>query len=149
MRRPLGRSHGVQGDRGQRRYAPRVVSHPSPSSALLHAFAALVRANIARSLERENAASVELRARVIPAVAAGVERVRREELIGDAWLFGSFAWGRPGERSDVDVLVEQCRDPDRVASILAELCARDVHVVPREQAPEGLVKRAIAEGLPL
>ena len=74
---------------------------------------------------------------------------RRDGLCAAAWRFGSYAWRRPGERSDVDLLVDGCRDPDELAAILAAACGRDVHVVRREAAPDSLVTRALSDGKPL
>ena len=114
---------------------------------LLAAFARNVRHQVVRQIERERARAEELRSGVLPIVAAAVARARGEGLCGRAWIFGSFVWGMPGERSDVDVLVEDTRDPDGFAALLARACARDVHVVRRERAPGPLVDRALAEGL--
>mgnify|MGYP001046036606 CR=1 FL=1 len=33
------------------------------------------------------------------------ERLRAIPEIAEAWLFGSWAWGRPNPRSDIDVLI--------------------------------------------
>jgi predicted nucleotidyltransferase len=117
--------------------------------ALLRAFRAAVRAKIARDLEQEDAAAAERRERVRAAVAQGLAQARGEGLVGAAWLFGSYAWGQPGERSDVDLLVEGCRDPLRVASVVGQLTRTEVHVVCVEDAPESLRARATRDGVPL
>lgn len=109
-------------------------------------FARVVRAKIARDLVREDERAEELRAVVLPAVAGALSRARRGGLCGAAWVFGSYAWGRPGERSDVDLLVEDCRDPDGLAASVASACERDVHVVTRSAAPVTLVARVLADG---
>ena len=107
------------------------------------------REKIARDLAHESDCAERLRALVIPAVAQAILVARRDGLCTAAWLFGSFAWGRPGERSDVDLLVEGCRDPDELAAILAAACGREVHVVRRSAADDSLVKRALTDGRPL
>jgi predicted nucleotidyltransferase len=109
-------------------------------------FARAVRAKIESDIEREGALAAERRAGVLPKVARALIEARRAGLCGDAWLFGSYAWGAPGERSDVDLLVEEARDPDAIASVVGGACGLDVHVVERERAPASLVKRALAEG---
>ncbi len=118
---------------------------PDPDG-LLAAFARTVREKIAQDVERERVAAEKARAGVARAAREAIGEARRRGLCGRAWLFGSFAWGQPGERSDVDVLVEAARDPDAVAALLGEACGRDVHVLRRETAPEALVARALSEG---
>jgi predicted nucleotidyltransferase len=113
---------------------------------LLRAFADAVRAKVASDLERERIRAEELRCLILPAVAAGVERARSDGALSGAWVFGSYAWGEPTERSDVDLLVEGARDPDGVAAIVGEACGREVHVVRRERAAGSLVARVLAEG---
>lgn len=107
---------------------------------------AAVRAKIARDLARERAESAQRRARVREALPTALAEARRQGLCEGAWLFGSYAWGTPGERSDVDLLVEDCSDPERLASIVARATGTEVHVVDMRDAPEGLRERALAEG---
>jgi hypothetical protein len=76
---------------------------------LLRAFRDAVRAKISRDLEAEDAAAAERKQRVRAAVERGLAQARDQGLLGAAWLFGSYAWGQPGERGDVDLLVEGCR----------------------------------------
>ncbi|HVU51470.1 MAG TPA: nucleotidyltransferase domain-containing protein [Polyangia bacterium] len=64
-------------------------------------------------------------------------------------MFGSYAWGEPGERSDVDVFVEGRTDTMAIASIVGRACGVDVHVIDAAEAPESLKARVLAEGLPL
>jgi predicted nucleotidyltransferase len=61
-------------------------------------------AKIAEDLVVEAEAAEQLRGAVLPAVALGVEEARNAGLCRRAWLFGSFSWGTPVERSDVDLL---------------------------------------------
>jgi predicted nucleotidyltransferase len=116
---------------------------------LLRAFREAVRAKIARDVEAEAAAATERKQRVRAAVERGLVQARSEGLLGAAWLFGSYAWGQPGERSDVDLLVEGCRDPLLVAGVVGQITGTDVHVVCVEEAPQSLRERALAEGVKL
>ena len=125
------------------------TSAQAPDPVQLRAFRAAIRTKIERDLERERDASVALRAQVLPAVKRGLAEARVEGLCARAWLFGSFAWGDPGARSDVDLIVEGCADPFLLAAVVGRACERDVHVIPLEAAPESLRRRALAEGTAL
>jgi len=116
---------------------------------LLRAFREAVRAKIARDLAEEGAAAAERKQRVRAALLQALAEAREQGLLGAAWLFGSYAWGQPEERSDVDLLVEGCRDPLRVASVVGRLTGTEVHVVCVEDAPDSLRERATAEGVEL
>jgi len=116
---------------------------------LLRAFRAAVRAKIERDLEREIRDSEERKAKVLPSVRHAIAMARVQGLCGRAWLFGSFAWGTPGERSDVDVLLESCADPFAVASIVGRSAERDVHAISIDDAPPALRERATRDGLEL
>jgi len=105
--------------------------------------------NIEADLAREAAQAEALRAAVVPVVAEALGDARREGRCERTWLFGSFAWGQPTERSDVDLLVARCEDPDALAAEVWRKVDRAVHVVTLERAPESLVQRVLAEGLPL
>ena len=120
-----------------------------PSPELVRAFGQAVRRHFAQEVEREKAQTEARRAAALPAVRRGVEQARAKGLCSRAWLFGSYAWGAPGERSDVDILAEDCVDPFLVASIVGRACGRDVHVIERSNAPASLVERVAADGLPL
>lgn len=113
---------------------------------LYQAFRHAIRAKISRDLEVEAAAAAERRVRVRSALGAALEEARDRGLCRAAWLFGSYAWGDPGERSDVDLLAESCPDPEALASIVGRATGRDVHVVPLEDAPESLRERVWTEG---
>ena len=113
---------------------------------LLRAFGERVRRNIARELEREDALSKELKARIVPLVRGAVAEARGRGECGRAWLFGSFAWGDPQPGSDVDVMVGDCADPDALAVVIMRATDRMVHVVPIESAPESLKARVLGEG---
>ncbi len=115
----------------------------------LRSFRDAVRAKIEADLRRESEQAAALRAQVVPAVARALERARAEGACGQAWLFGSFVWGDPGERSDVDVLVEGCADSFSLAAKIGRTCEREVHVIQRERAPDSLVRRVLADGTPL
>lgn len=116
---------------------------------LLRAFRERVRIRIASALEQEREEAEERRDRVVPSVRKAVSEARRDEMCGRAWLFGSYAWGQPTRRSDVDLLAEDCPDPEVLASVVGRLTATDVHVVRSERAPESLRVRAYREGMPL
>lgn len=116
---------------------------------LLEAFRQRVRETVTRDLEREDAAAEALRLDVVAKVRAAIAAERDRAECAEAWLFGSFAWGRPGERSDVDVLVKGCRNPDGLAGRLWAACGRPAHVLDLATAPPGLVERVMAEGLAL
>ena len=112
-------------------------------------FARAVRSRIEQDLERERATADALRARVVPAVQLAVDRARSSELCCRAWLYGSYARGRPTGRSDVDLLVEGCPDPMRVATMITDGCGLQAHVVTMEQAPETLRRAAMEQGVEL
>jgi len=108
-----------------------------------------VRENIAAELEREAVEAEALRRAVLPPVRQALEAARADGWCARAWLFGSFAWGAPTERSDVDLLVASCADPDRLAARLWRACGRPVHVVELEQARAELSERVLADGVSL
>jgi len=112
-------------------------------------FRAAVRAQLGRQLEAEAAEAEALRARILPVVREAVQHARAAGEVGRVWLFGSFAWGQPDERSDVDLLVEACPDPFGLAAELWSGCGRPVHAVPLEGAPASLVERARSLGVEL
>lgn len=126
-----------------------MAGYVEPDPALLRAFRAAVRAKFARDLEAEQAAAERLRRRTLADLQVGLADARRQGLCGAAWLFGSYAWGRPTERSDVDLLVAACRDPDLLAVIVGRATGTDVHIVQVEHAPESLRDRVAADGVPL
>lgn len=65
---------------------------------LVRAFGRAVRAHFEDEVAREREQASTRRAEVLPKVRAGLARARAEGLCGNAWLFGSYAWGEPGER---------------------------------------------------
>lgn len=116
---------------------------------LYRAFRRAVRAKIARDVAVEAAAADERRERLRRLLKPALEEARSRGLCGPAWLFGSYAWGSPGERSDVDLLVGDCAEPELVASIVGRSTGTDVHVVPIQDAPVELRERVLAEGEPV
>lgn len=104
---------------------------------------------IEADLEREHAEAGELRGRVLPPLRSAIGRLRGEGRCGEVWLFGSYAWGAPTPRSDVDLLVRGGGDVFALAGELGAVVGRDVHAVPFEDAPESLRQRALADGLAL
>lgn len=120
-----------------------------PSQSDIDLFVASVHAKLRADLEREHRDGEQRKAAVLPLVRGTIEQERARSELGRAWLFGSYAWGSPTERSDVDVLVERCDDPMELAAIVGLAIDLEVHVVQLERAPELLVRRAIEEGVPL
>jgi predicted nucleotidyltransferase len=112
-------------------------------------FREAVRRKIARDLEEESAAGEALRRRVLPAVARAVAEARAQGRCREAWLFGSYVWDTPRERSDVDLLVAGCDDAMGLAGDVGKATGRDVHVVRFETAEAGLRERVLREGRPL
>lgn len=119
------------------------------SPELYQAFRRAVRAKIASDLEAEAQAAAKRRERVRAVLGPALEQARSRGLCRAAWLFGSYAWGDPGDRSDVDLLAEACSDPEALASIVGRATGTDVHVVSLEDAPEDLRQRAWADGEPV
>lgn len=121
---------------------------PSESNRhLLRAFRERVDAKIRADLAAEEQTAQALREQVLAAVRGAVEAARREGPCGRVWLFGSFAWGQPGERSDIDLLVEG--DDTELARRVERACGRDVHAIRMAEAPASLRERVLAHGLPL
>jgi len=120
-----------------------------PDPDLVRAFGRAVRAHFEKELAKERGQAEARRAAVVPRVHAALERARADGLCGGAWLFGSYAWGEPGERSDVDLLVEDCADTFMVASLVGRGCERDVHVIEMSEAPPSLKERVHKDGVPL
>jgi len=116
---------------------------------LVQAFRRRVRHVVEEELEREGADAERLRRQVVPAASQAVAHARAAGRCGRAWLFGSFAWGGATSRSDVDVLVEHCADPDELAAELWRVCDRPVHVVELDKAPATLRERVLREGVPI
>jgi predicted nucleotidyltransferase len=106
---------------------------------------ACIQADLAREAEQAEA----LRAALLPLVSESIAKARQQGRCGKAWLFGSFAWGHPTERSDIDLLVADCEDPDVLAAEVWRQVERAVHVVVLDRAPQSLVQRVLAEGRPL
>ena len=124
-----------------------VAGHVDPE--LLRTARRTALAHAQRQIDAEAAAADDLRTSVLPRLRAAIAEARAERSIGRAWLFGSFAWGLPTDRSDVDLLVESRGDPLGLAGHLGGAVGRDAHVIPLERAPESLVARALAEGIEL
>lgn len=121
---------------------------PSESNQqLLHALRERVDAKIRADLAAEEQAAQALREQVLAAVRGAVEEARSEGPCGRVWLFGSFAWGQPGQSSDVDLLVEG--DDDALARRVEQASGRQVHAIRMAEAPASLRERVLAHGLPL
>jgi predicted nucleotidyltransferase len=123
------------------------VSHDGVvDRALAAAFRQRVLAGIQADLSREQAEESALRTAVTAATATVIAEARTRGSCGRAWLFGSFAWGRPEPRSDVDLLVEGCSDPDALAADVWTVINRPVHIVQLEKAPRSLAERVHRDG---
>jgi len=120
-----------------------------PDPDLVRAFGRAVRAHFEEEVAKERGQAEGRRASVLPQVRAALERARADGLCDGAWLFGSYAWGEPGARSDVDLLVEGCTDPFLLASLVGRVCGRDVHVIEMSEAPLSLRERVREKGVPL
>jgi predicted nucleotidyltransferase len=125
------------------------MTTPLPDPVLLRALHRAVRRHLEQEIAQERAAAAARQVVVVPRVREGIAKARAKGLCHAAWLFGSYAWGEPGERSDVDVFVEGRADTTAIASIVGRACGLDVHVVDSTEAPESLKARVAAEGLPL
>lgn len=118
-------------------------------TSLIADFRRAVRAKIARDLVEERALAEARVAEVLPALRAAVGALRTEGRLREAWLFGSYAWGRPIERSDVDLLVATDESPFAIAAALGQRVGRMVHVVLLATAPATLIERARTDGVAL
>ena len=116
--------------------------------AQLAAFRRAVRANIQRTLVEPSADIEASRAEVLNQLAAVMAEARQRGFCGQVWLFGSFAWGWPGERSDIDLIIEG-DGADELASQVWRICNRPVHSLSLSQAPPSLRERVLRKGLPL
>ena len=120
-----------------------------PDPDLVRAFGRAMRAHFEEELAKEREQAEARRAAVLPQIREALGRARADGLCGGAWLFGSYAWGEPGERSDIDLLVDNCADPFMVASLVGRACGRDVHVIEMAEAPSSLKARVREDGVPL
>jgi predicted nucleotidyltransferase len=120
-----------------------------PDCAALQDFHRAVRRHFEAQIADERRASESRKATVIPKVLEAVANTRAQGLCERAWLFGSYAWGEPGQRSDVDIFVEGRGDTIAIASIVGRACGLDVHVVDSAEAPVSLHARVMSEGYPL
>lgn len=109
----------------------------------------VIRARFERDVAEERARGDALHRAVVPRVEAAVAAARADGDCARAWLIGSFAWGSPVNGSDVDLVVEGCAEPFRLASRVTAACGRDVHVIELEAAPKSLRERALLDGRPL
>jgi predicted nucleotidyltransferase len=120
-----------------------------PDPAKLADFRRAVLRHFEEEVSRERIAAGARKATVLPRVREAIAQARAQRLCGAAWLFGSYAWGEPGERSDVDIMVKDAADTFAIASLIGRACGIDVHVVDAAEAPESLSRRVLTEGTPL
>jgi predicted nucleotidyltransferase len=114
---------------------------------LLRAFRLRVDEKILADLAAEERTAQTLRQEVLASLGRAVQRAREDGWRGRVWLFGSFAWGQPNERSDIDLLVEG--DERTLARRVSELVRREVHALKLAEAPASLKERVLADGLAL
>lgn len=112
-------------------------------------YALAVRTRMAEQVSRERGENQARRAQMMQKLLPAVKAAREATGSGRVWLFGSFAWGEPDAHSDVDLLVEHLRSPDSFAYLVGKECGVQVHAISLDAAPETLVARAMAEGIPL
>lgn len=118
-----------------------------PLDPLQIAFRDAVRAKIRRDLAAEAATSERLRNDRVPHLREVIAAARAEGLCRGVWLFGSYAWGQPTERSDIDLLVDG--DADEIAWRVSRALDCEVDGWPLTAAPAELVARARSEGIAL
>ena len=128
---------------------PQPMSPRLPDPDLVRAFARAVRAHFEEEVAKDREQAEARRTTVLPGVRSAIERARAEGMCDEVWLFGSYAWGEPGARSDVDLLVDGCADPFVVASLVGRACGLDVHVIDMSDAPASLKERVRKDGVPL
>lgn len=115
---------------------------------LLEAARARVRANVEAQLARENAIAQTLQARNIPRVVEAIAEARiAGEVSGRVWLIGSYAWGQPDARSDIDLLVETCPNRFALMKRVEDAVRLDVDVILVDEAAPRLLLHLQREGL--
>jgi predicted nucleotidyltransferase len=119
--------------------APEALQEP-----LLRSLRRRVDEKILADLAAEERVAEALRQEVWASLERAVQSARQDGWYGRVWLFGSFAWGQPHERSDVDLLVEG--DEHFLAQRVSELVRREVHSLHVAEAPASLRERVLAYG---
>jgi predicted nucleotidyltransferase len=119
----------------------------SGSRELFAAFRRRIDEKIEADLRREHELSEQLRASLLPLLEREVALARAAGVCKRVWLFGSFAWGAPEPRSDIDLLVEG--DDSALARRVEKALGREVHALGLQEAPAELVERALARGVVL
>lgn len=137
--RPAGASRSLRVMSEAPRTAPTDPSH--------EAFREAVLAKIRRDLEAEARTSARLRTERLSLLRGLVLSARADGVCGEVVLFGSYAWGQPTERSDVDLLIEG--DTRELAWRVGRTLGCEVDAWRIQDAPETLVERARAEGIAL
>lgn len=121
---------------------PRAASS-DPQRAFREAVLKKIRADLAAEEALADLARVE----VLPRLRTIIATARADGVCREVWLFGSFAWGRPGPDSDLDLLVEG--DADELAWRISRELVRAVDAWRLDDAPPSLVARARSEGIAL
>src|SRR5690606_5986689 len=100
---------------------------------------------IRAELAAEEALAELARVEVLPRLREIVAAARADGVCGEVWLFGSFACGRPGTDSDLDLLVDG--DADELAWRISRELLRAVDAWRLDDAPPSLIARARSEGI--
>lgn len=121
---------------------------PAPPSSPPHAaFRDAVLAKIRRDLAAEAEVSERLRSERLPRLSEIVAAARDEGICREVFLFGSYAWGNPTARSDLDLLV--AGDADELAWRVGSALGCEVDAWELDRAPPALIERARTEGISL
>jgi len=109
---------------------------------------AAIIARFARGRARERLERVEARRAALLSAVPALARLLVDRGARRVWLFGSLAWGRADERSDLDLAVEGLPAEALLEALGALLTAAPcaVDLVRMEEAPGALASRIRAEG---
>jgi predicted nucleotidyltransferase len=121
---------------------------PIAHAELLEAVHARVRANVEAQLARENAIADTLTARNVPSVRKAIAEARNAgEVSGRVWLIGSYAWGQPDARSEIDLLMETCPNRFGMMQRIEDAVGLDVDVILVDEADPRLLPHLQREGI--
>ena len=110
--------------------------------------AATVVARFFAKREAERVSAIEARRGELLAALPAIRVLLRGHGVTRVWLFGSLAWGRVHESSDIDLAVEGLAGGDlfRVQGELLSAAPASIDLVRIEEAPFTLVRRIQQEG---
>jgi predicted nucleotidyltransferase len=69
------------------------------------------------------------------------------EVSGRVWLIGSYAWGQPDARSDIDLLMETCPNRFGMMQRIEDPVGLDVDVILVDEADPRLLPHLQREGI--